>query len=212
MSNREKILDAALDVYGRMGFRGATTRMIAEEAGVNEVTIFRQFGSKSALIEAAVIHHTQRSVVDPLPEEPGDPVEEVTLWCERQLAHLRGSRALMRKFMCELQQYPEILARLKSNHSFASDGLARYVTRLQEQGRAGTDFNTIAAVQMLRGAIFSDAMGRDFHANAFPEPEEDAPGFYARLFLRAIDLRTAPSLDEQKTLTNTSHSRSRTHR
>ena len=212
MSNREKILDAALDVYGRMGFRGATTRMIAEAAGINEVTIFRQFGSKSALIEAAVIHHTQRSVVEPMPEEPGDAEEEVIRWCERQLVHLRGAQALMRKFMCELQQYPEILARLKSNHSFSSDGLARYVTRLQEQGRAATDFNTIAAVQMLRGAIFSDAMGRDFHPDAFPDPEEAAPGFYARLFLRAIGFRSAPSLEEPATSTNTSHSRSRTHR
>jgi hypothetical protein len=134
----------------------------------------------------------------------------VTLWCARQLAHLKGARALMRKFMCELQQYPEILARLKSNHSFASDGLLRYVERLQERGRAATDFNTTAAVQMLRGAIFSDAMGRDFHTNAFPEPEEDAPGFYAQLFLRAIGLRDPQPLDESTT--NSTHSRSRTHR
>lgn len=34
--------------------RGATTRRIAERAGVNEVTMFRRFGIKSALIRAAI--------------------------------------------------------------------------------------------------------------------------------------------------------------
>jgi len=51
MESRERILAAAARVYAEHGFRGATTRRIAEEAGVNEITIFRQFGSKAALID-----------------------------------------------------------------------------------------------------------------------------------------------------------------
>ena len=48
MDAREKILLAATALYAETGFRGATTRQIAELAGVNEVTLFRQFGSKTA--------------------------------------------------------------------------------------------------------------------------------------------------------------------
>ena len=40
---KDHILEAAARLYGEHGFRGTTTRRIAQEAGVNEVTLFRQF-------------------------------------------------------------------------------------------------------------------------------------------------------------------------
>lgn len=49
------LLDAALAVVGEQGIRGATTRLIAQRAGVNEVTLFRKFGSKSSLIKEAMV-------------------------------------------------------------------------------------------------------------------------------------------------------------
>ena len=49
----ENILDAALAVLAREGYGGATTRKIAEEAGINEVTLFRKFKSKEKLIKDA---------------------------------------------------------------------------------------------------------------------------------------------------------------
>ena len=48
------LLDAALLVIGERGVKGATTRLIAERAGVNEVTLFRKFGTRSQLIRAAI--------------------------------------------------------------------------------------------------------------------------------------------------------------
>ena len=41
MDVRDKILLAAVTVFAEVGFRGATTRRIAQEAGVNEITLFR---------------------------------------------------------------------------------------------------------------------------------------------------------------------------
>ena len=49
---RQKILAAARQLMSQKGFKGATTRLIAEAAGVNEVTIFRHFGNKEGLIHA----------------------------------------------------------------------------------------------------------------------------------------------------------------
>src|SRR6187397_524687 len=49
---RERLLHAALSVFSRDGLHAATTRHIAEEAGVNEVTLFRLFGTKDGLLGA----------------------------------------------------------------------------------------------------------------------------------------------------------------
>ena len=52
--NEKTILDAALAVWREEGFRNATTRKVAERAGVGEVTLFRRFGDKAALFRAAL--------------------------------------------------------------------------------------------------------------------------------------------------------------
>lgn len=49
-----RILDAALAVWRELGFREATTRKVAERAGVGEVTIFRRFGDKAGLFGKAL--------------------------------------------------------------------------------------------------------------------------------------------------------------
>ena len=85
MSNdvREKIITAAMTAYAESGFQGATTRRVAEIAGVNEVTIFRNFGSKAALMDEALFRRVAAlKIVDPpLPAEPSDPEAELTSWC-----------------------------------------------------------------------------------------------------------------------------------
>jgi AcrR family transcriptional regulator len=72
MDIRDRILDAAKKVYAQHGFRGATTRLIAIEAGVNEVTLFRTFGSKAALFEALMQAHVAASPIPDLPDIPVD--------------------------------------------------------------------------------------------------------------------------------------------
>jgi len=54
LSTEEKIIEAAIQLVNSHGYKGATTRKIAEAAGVNEVTLFRHFGNKKGLIEAIV--------------------------------------------------------------------------------------------------------------------------------------------------------------
>jgi AcrR family transcriptional regulator len=58
---REQLLQAALRVYAVAGVRGATTRRIAHEAGVNEVTLLRHFGSKDTLLQEALASGCPRS-------------------------------------------------------------------------------------------------------------------------------------------------------
>lgn len=51
MDTEQKILDAALKVFARKGYDAATTRVIAEESGFTEMTLFRKFQTKKNLFE-----------------------------------------------------------------------------------------------------------------------------------------------------------------
>ena len=53
-STRNRLLTAALEEVGRVGYTGATTRSMAASAGVSEVTLFRHFATKQGLVSAAL--------------------------------------------------------------------------------------------------------------------------------------------------------------
>jgi TetR/AcrR family transcriptional regulator len=50
----EEILKAAMKIIVREGYDGATTKLIADEAGINEVTLFRKFHSKENILQAVI--------------------------------------------------------------------------------------------------------------------------------------------------------------
>lgn len=50
------LLGAAVTVFAEYGYKAATVQVIARRAGVNEVTLFRRYGGKGALISAALGH------------------------------------------------------------------------------------------------------------------------------------------------------------
>ena len=89
MEVRDKILKAATELYAETGFRGTTTRQIAQLAGVNEVTVFRHFGSKTALIQEVVrtIGAPVRTYSARRPSGPGRPILFVMMKSSGPLAH-----------------------------------------------------------------------------------------------------------------------------
>ncbi len=51
---RGKIIETARRIFAEKGFHGATTRELAEEAGVSEALIFKHFPSKEAIYKAMI--------------------------------------------------------------------------------------------------------------------------------------------------------------
>jgi AcrR family transcriptional regulator len=184
-ATREAILSAALEAYSKHGFRGATTRRIAEAAGVNEVTIFRHFGSKEALLGEALRTLPAAEQVAPLPADPRDPAAELSEWSERQLAHLRDNRSMIRTCMGEIEERPELTECAASGPQAAFVQLCEYLRRVREDGMSFTDFDERVAAITLMGALFSDAMGREMMPEIYP-PAEVAARRYAELVLRGI--------------------------
>ena len=60
----QKILDAALEVFSKNGFKGARTRIIAEKSGFTEMTLFRKFETKENLFNQVLIKNKERIMDD----------------------------------------------------------------------------------------------------------------------------------------------------
>lgn len=54
MERREQLIEVAVDLFSRKGFKGTTTREIANTAGVTEAVIFRHFATKEQLYTAII--------------------------------------------------------------------------------------------------------------------------------------------------------------
>ena len=55
---KAQIIDSAIALFGRHGFKGTTTRALAEAAGVSEATIFKHFPTKDDLYASAFERRT----------------------------------------------------------------------------------------------------------------------------------------------------------
>ena len=161
MDIRDKLLDAAARVYAEVGYRGATTRRIAQEAGVNEITLFRHFGSKEALLVEAIRHCDGGFALPQLPREPVEPEAELTEWCLAHHAMLFEKRNLIRTCMGEMAERPELGRPGAGGPHIAAAMLRDYFVRLRERGMATAEFDPGCAAWLLLAAIFADAMWRD---------------------------------------------------
>ncbi len=185
MISRERILEAAARVYSKHGFRGATTRLIAAEAGVNEVTLFRTFGSKGALLEAVLEANDEGDRVDPLPAVPVHPENELTEWVSAHREGVRVLRPMLIHAISELDERPEVADFACRGRVEVHAQLEQYVARLQENGLVDREADTFAAVTMLISSVMGDAMGRPMSPDSFP-PDDEAVRRYVRCFLRAL--------------------------
>jgi AcrR family transcriptional regulator len=127
---RERILRAASALMAREGPKGATTRAIAGEAGVNEVTLFRLFGSKERLFQA---------VVDSLFPHGGDDAPLARL-LERSWSDRAGLQELLEDFgRCFRDEFLEAKRESLEILLRASDGPHSPAGRLRDRAAAVRD-------------------------------------------------------------------------
>lgn len=56
----QKIMDSALNLFARYGYKGASAKAIAIDAGFNELTLFRKFKTKKNLLDAVIAQNTEK--------------------------------------------------------------------------------------------------------------------------------------------------------
>ena len=181
---RDRILHAAARVYAEAGFRGATTRRVAQEAGVNEITLFRHFGTKEALVKAALKASGRGVPVVPL--EPGDPEAELNSWALNIYRHWYQNRLLVSQVLGDLAEHPELAPDICEEPSCEHAVLSRYLERMRERGLTSRPFVPDAAAGLLLGGLFTHALLRDHFTKPGLPPVEEVIRQFVALLLGAI--------------------------
>lgn len=103
-----QLLEAALEVITSRGYARATTREIAQSAGVNEVTLFRRFGSKKQLLKAAIAHEAVSLESDNL-HYSGDLETDLRKIVVFYRDLMSGRGQLITMLLTELHHHPDLL-------------------------------------------------------------------------------------------------------
>lgn len=186
---REALLRATVKLFAEGGTKAASTRRIAKEAGVNEVTLFRHFGKKEELICSAMRWFSEQNRVEPLPAVPRDPQRELTEWCKEHHHRMYSLRTLIRTCMADHLEHPDRNSPTLKMPVQVNNELYEYLLRVRSSGLAAGAWDARAAANMLMGALFSDAMGRDAMPERFPQAPSTAIEQYVALVLLAIGAR-----------------------
>ncbi len=188
-----RILDAALDLFYQKGYEGTTTRAIAEGAGVNEVTLFRNFGSKENIFMEVVRRETDIATeLESFDLHPTGDVEDDLAKAGERMHHEMISRAkLIKIVMVEASKDPEVWGQVSQA---PYQVLAKYTKYFQEAKLAGhiRDVDPeLAAVAFFsfffRSMIATAFLGRD----VFLKMGQGNIREYARIIARGL----APEVD-----------------
>lgn len=182
-----RILKAASRLHGERGFRGTTTRAIAEAAGVNEVTLFRHFASKKDLLLAAARLRAAQSIermrTRPLPEHPRDIAAELTPWLTASLHAFLAAQGPTRTSLGEFGHNPDIDIEHMRDANFVYERVRRYLGAAREAGLIRDDLDLDVAVELVVGSVFADGLLRGPMPHRFPLPPDESVRHYLDVLL-----------------------------
>jgi AcrR family transcriptional regulator len=132
---RKKIIAAAAEIGSKVGYSKATTKAIAEVAGVNEVTLFRHFGSKENLFSAAIEQYGGPALVSTIESQfSGDYRQDLMIVGNTFIEILLERQEMLRLLLCESAHIPEVRTVLARNPRELRQMLARYLDSQIQKG------------------------------------------------------------------------------
>jgi AcrR family transcriptional regulator len=107
---RQRLLRAAAELFAAKGYTRATTRTLAAAAGVNEVTLFRHFGTKLNLLVAVIEQFSGLSDLAAMLDDTltGDYRQDMLRLGRYFQEIMAARRTSLRLILCEAEQVPEL--------------------------------------------------------------------------------------------------------
>ena len=158
---RQRILQAAAQVFSEQGYTAATTRAIAAAAGVNEVTLFRRFGNKKNLLMAVIDRFSALPGLEAAMEAQltGDYRQDLLRLGNHFMATMRERRAVVLMMLCEAERLPEVGEVIAQVPYQQRRLLGKYLRQQMERGVV-RELDPELAAQVFFGMFFAYSIGQ----------------------------------------------------
>jgi AcrR family transcriptional regulator len=162
-ATRARLIEAPRSVVREVGYAHASTRAIAQAAGVAEGTIYRHFPDKASLFFAAVLESNAPVVawVTALPARAGEDTVEDNL--TDAATRLAGLRDQIIPLELAIAADPELAAQRRQAMAAAGtslppgppEAMAAYLAAEQRLGRIRADLDPRDAAEVFLGMLFA---------------------------------------------------------
>jgi AcrR family transcriptional regulator len=158
---RRQIADAALEIISRDGLGRFTTAAIAAEIGISEGALFRHFGNKAAIVEAAVDLIEELLGEFPLSSD-ADPIAQLGTFFRARVELMRRRPGVFRiLFSQQLAQAAsaESVARLRRMQQRSLQFVRSRLEQAAELGLLKPGLQVPALVLIIQGSALAVAFG-----------------------------------------------------
>lgn len=153
---QQQITEAALQVIGKKGIRGATTVEIASAVGISEGNLYRHFKHKEDII-GSVIDKIGNDLATILAAASGkeDPVEKLEVIFKLHLSYIEEHIGIPRTIFSEevLVLNENLRAKVRQNIMTYFCGICTIVEMGQKQGTINCEIDPKALTSMFIGTI-----------------------------------------------------------
>jgi AcrR family transcriptional regulator len=149
----EAILNAALRLVTKHGFRAVTVNEIASEAGVGKMTLYRHWPNKAAVVMDSLLALLGEETAFP---EAGTALESLRRQLDLQAAFFRSLRGnLIRSLVAESQSDPELAEAFRERWlNPRREGVRQAMRKAMLEGSIRRDVDIDTAIDLLYGAIY----------------------------------------------------------
>lgn len=191
---QKRILESAKTLFAKKGFKATTTKMIAAEADVNEVTVFRHFKSKENLLNILVEQSFQNGVNETLAkclEKDIESVEEV----EEMLIdfgvtfynnYLLANREIVFINLFEFEERPEMGHAMSLNIKQLVKMLVEKLNVLNKKGIIKNNVEQVAALLYIQSMMGTFLIQHRLKVDFFPFTAEELCSKATKVLLNGI--------------------------
>ncbi len=164
---KKQILLSAIRVFARSTYHGATTRAIAEEAGVTEALLYRYFDNKREIFTEGIAHTASRLTkgLEALLEQNHEhPLKAILSCVDYFVAILDGNPDLARMIFLVLAELGEedIRKVYRPYQKQVVATLTRHITAWQEAGYVDPDLDAVDTAWLFFGSYVILAQVKQF--------------------------------------------------
>lgn len=160
----ERLIDAASRVFARDGLTGATTRAIAREAGVNEVTLFRHFRSKERLLAAVVqqnFGNQAPTLRAPRTKSTDDLRVDLAKFAREYMQQLKENLPLVRAMIGEIHHHGDNERQVyRGLFQPLREAIIARLDAARKTKELRTDADPVMLADLFTGMVFTDVLRR----------------------------------------------------